>query len=226
MRAIGALSAVVLASAVGAQAQAQVAGAGCPAEQTVGSLGVSLIECDCVIAPAVSSTPWRFWTEPRVLRIERGSAASYRLQVGDVITHVNGLPVTTEAGARALARVQPNQTVSLRIRRGEQTLEQSLQSAAVCSNDPVLLGATPAIPPALANERERVVADVSRTAQAAVTSAVTPQAVTARAVTPGEATTTAAQVEAVSAAAKERAAATTVRPGGGAVAAPKPAGGR
>src|SRR5688500_5649827 len=143
MRATWALSAALLASAVCAQAQAQVTTGGCPAEQTVGSLGVSLIECDCVIAPAVSSTPWQFWTEPRVLRIERGSAAAERLQVGDVITHVNGLRITTEAGARALSRVQPNQTVTLRIRRGEQTLEQSLQSSAVCANDAALLGATP-----------------------------------------------------------------------------------
>ena len=141
---------------------AQVARTGCSARDAVGSIGVTQIECDCIIAPATTGTPWQFRTEPRVLRIERGSPAAGRLQVGDVITHVNGQPVTGEAGARALRTLQPNRTVTLTVRRGDRTVRHVIRAAAVCPNDPSLLGATPARRRVVVSGQTRAVAEASR----------------------------------------------------------------
>jgi hypothetical protein len=163
MRTVLVVGAALVATASHAGAQVTAGREGCTAAEAVGSIGVSLVECDCIIAPAVTGTPWRFWTEPRVMRIEEGSPAAGRLQVGDVITHVNGRAVTTEAGARALARLQPNQSVTLTVRRGERTFRQAIRSVSACPADPRLLGALPAIQRVVVSGQTGAVAEASRT---------------------------------------------------------------
>ncbi|HEX2189450.1 MAG TPA: PDZ domain-containing protein, partial [Longimicrobiaceae bacterium] len=48
------------------------------------------------------------------------------LRPGDVLTHVEGHPVATPTGGRALGAVRPGQRVRLRVRRGPASREVAL----------------------------------------------------------------------------------------------------
>lgn len=55
-----------------------------------------------------------------------GPAASAGLRVGDVLTHIDGLAVTSPEGARRLGAVKPGDKVRLTVRRGDATLNRDL----------------------------------------------------------------------------------------------------
>lgn len=79
-----------------------------------GALGIGLGCADCDLGP-----PWRFDDEPVVIAVEADSpAARAGLRPGDVLTHVNGLAVTSSAGARRLAALEPGEKVEFRFTRG------------------------------------------------------------------------------------------------------------
>jgi hypothetical protein len=65
---------------------------------------------------------WEFTSPPRILAVEDGSpAARAGLRTGDLLTHIDGVPLTSDAGSEQLAAVAPGQTVEWTYRRdGEQ----------------------------------------------------------------------------------------------------------
>ncbi len=89
-----------------------------------GRLGMS-IECsDCSIkvpkdAKEGEGVPvWAFRTAPRVERLQvDGPAAKAGLRAGDVLTHIDGVALTSEDGGRRFGAVQTGDTVVLRYRR-------------------------------------------------------------------------------------------------------------
>ncbi|CAN5593895.1 hypothetical protein BH23GEM10_BH23GEM10_10310 [soil metagenome] len=130
---------VVLATSLlsATSARAQCAGGAGP----VGNIGITLLECDCVIAPPTSAAEWRFSTQPRVLGLERGGPADGAVRVNDVIISVDGQTVMSPEGARALARVVPNRRVTLTVRRAGELRTVVVTPTAACPTDTRLLGA-------------------------------------------------------------------------------------
>jgi membrane-associated protease RseP (regulator of RpoE activity) len=108
-----------------------------PAATSGGRLGFSITCTKCEVhvpdrAPAPETTGaaaarWVFSEPPVVERIEvEGPAAAAGLRGGDVLTHIDGLSLTTEAGGVRFGAVQPGDTVTFRYvrnaRGGEVTL--------------------------------------------------------------------------------------------------------
>ena len=112
----------------------------CPSSTQVGHLGITSLECDCIIAPPTRSTQWRFFTEPRIVRVEPRGPAAGRLEEGDIITSVNGYAVTTETGATLLARPPRDRDVVLRVRRDGRMQQVTLRTATICPSDTRALG--------------------------------------------------------------------------------------
>lgn len=101
-----------------------------------GRLGMS-IECsDCSIkvpkdAKEGEGAPvWTFRTAPRIERVEvDGPAAKAGLRGGDELTHIDGVPLTSEDGGRRFGAVQPGDTVVLRYRRNAADADAVLVAA-------------------------------------------------------------------------------------------------
>jgi hypothetical protein len=132
IRAAMVLSLVIVPGAVRAQQ--------CPSSTQVGHLGITSLECDCIVAPPTRTTQWRFFTEPRITRVEPRGPAAGRLQEGDIITSVNGYAVTTETGATLLARPPRDRDVVLRVRRDGRMHQVTLRTATICPSDTRALG--------------------------------------------------------------------------------------
>jgi S1-C subfamily serine protease len=57
---------------------------------------------------------WSFSSDPIVERVERGSQAERAgLRAGDVLTHIDGIALTSAEGGRTFGAVQPGDTVAL-----------------------------------------------------------------------------------------------------------------
>lgn len=87
-------------------------------------------ECKINLVAADGGLDHRFSTEPRIERLRPW--ASPELQEGDVIASVDGEPITTVAGGRALARLRPGMTVPLGLRRGDDYLQVRLTARSGC----------------------------------------------------------------------------------------------
>lgn len=95
------------------------------------------IECsDCSIkvpkdAKEGEGAPvWTFRTAPRIERVEvDGPAAKAGLRGGDELTHIDGVPLTSEDGGRRFGAVQPGDTVVLRYRRNAADADAVLVAA-------------------------------------------------------------------------------------------------
>jgi hypothetical protein len=73
---------------------------------------------------------WYFSAPPQVYSVEAGSPAERAgLQRGDLITHVDGEPITTEAGARRFGAIMPDESVRYTIRRGGSVSRITLRAA-------------------------------------------------------------------------------------------------
>lgn len=97
-------------------------------------IGIERLRCvggECEINVAVDGgLEHRFSTEPRVDRLR--SSAPDSIREGDVITSVDGRPITTRAGGRRLARLEIGQEVTLGLRRGERHFDVRLTPRAGC----------------------------------------------------------------------------------------------
>ena len=95
------------------------------------------IECsDCALEVnknrgAAEAVPvWTFRTAPRVERLQvDGPAAKAGLRAGDVLTHIDGVALTSEDGGRRFGAVQPGDTVVLRYRRNATEADAVLVAA-------------------------------------------------------------------------------------------------
>jgi membrane-associated protease RseP (regulator of RpoE activity) len=128
---------LVLALTAVAPALAQVAGTRCAAQDAVGFIGISGVDCNCTIGSR-DPDAWAFRTEPRITSLEANTTAGKVLRIGDVITHINGQLITTREGARAMAGIKPGEAVVLTVRRNRETLRFALTAEASCKDDPRL----------------------------------------------------------------------------------------
>ena len=87
-------------------------------------------ECEINVASPDGGLEHRFSTEPRIADLR--SSAPDVIREGDVITSVDGRPITTRAGGRRLARLEIGREVTLGLRRGERQFEVRLTPRAGC----------------------------------------------------------------------------------------------
>jgi hypothetical protein len=125
---------LVLALTAAAPALAQVAGTRCAAQDAVGFIGISGVDCNCTIGSR-DPDAWAFRTEPRITSLEVNTTAGKVLRVGDVITHINGQLITTREGARAMAAIKPGEAVVLTVRRNGDVLRFAFTAQASCPGD-------------------------------------------------------------------------------------------
>lgn len=89
-----------------------------------GRLGMSLqcTECSVDIASRGAAPVWGFTAPPAIDRVEpNGPAAKAGLRANDVLTHIDGVPLTDDDGGRRFGAVAPGDTVRVRYQRGDQT---------------------------------------------------------------------------------------------------------
>lgn len=88
-----------------------------PPEQKA-RLGFSLRCSDCTMQHDGDEVVWSFRESPTIQRVEGGSPA-YKAGVrrGDTMTHINEVPLTTEAGGRLFGAIEPGDTVTLGLQR-------------------------------------------------------------------------------------------------------------
>jgi membrane-associated protease RseP (regulator of RpoE activity) len=113
----------------------------CPSgDDAVGHLGV-VIACDCTVNPARSSErPWQFRSALHVAAVEAGGVADGLLQVGDSITAVDGVAITTAAGAARLAALRPGEQVTLSVVRGRRQHRVRITASLICPHDSRAIG--------------------------------------------------------------------------------------
>ena len=91
-----------------------------------GRLGFSLTcsECSVEVYKTEEGPRWTFSSYPEVSRVESGSPAEQAgLRAGDVLTHIDGIPMTTEQAGLRFGQVAPRDTVVFRYERNAQAGE-------------------------------------------------------------------------------------------------------
>lgn len=91
-----------------------------------GQLGfsVSCTACEVHVPDGDGAPRWVFSNPPVVERIEvDGPAAAAGLRGGDVLTHIDGVSLTTEAGGERFGAVEPGDTVTFRFVRNARSGE-------------------------------------------------------------------------------------------------------
>lgn len=83
-------------------------------------LGMSCSGC-CVRIPSADDPPqWHFDSAPKVYSVDEDSPAGKAgFRSGDIITHIDGLPLDTEEGGTFFSEVQPGQKITWTILRDE-----------------------------------------------------------------------------------------------------------
>lgn len=124
---------LALALAAPAVARAQACPEGRPA---TGDPGIDRYLCiggACDIWRRTSGgVSHRFTTEPRIARLEPDHPVADRLEVGDVLVAVDEILITTPAGGRHLANLEPGRPVELWIRRDGRDLRLTVTPPAGC----------------------------------------------------------------------------------------------
>lgn len=91
--------------------------------------GFSIACSNCRKMETATEERWDFSVAPSLLAIAPGSpAANAGLLAGDVLTHIDGVSLTTEAGAARLASVRPGDQVTFSARRDSRTLNVVVQA--------------------------------------------------------------------------------------------------
>jgi membrane-associated protease RseP (regulator of RpoE activity) len=94
--------------------------------------GLSISCTECRRTETRTGERWSFAVPPHLLAVEAGSpAADAGLLAGDVLTHIDGLSLASNAGADRLASVRPGQMVSFAATRGTRQLEVTVRAAAL-----------------------------------------------------------------------------------------------
>jgi len=142
MRMASGLSAlVVLSIASPLLGQGVVARAGaCESGVVVGNLGISGLDCvgECTVTLSQGGKEenWVFSTEPRVFSIETGGPADGILRAGDHLVAIDGVLITTRAGGRRYANLQPGEVVTIRYRREGDLQEAAIRAGSRCTVPP------------------------------------------------------------------------------------------
>lgn len=108
----------------------------CPEGQVVrGDLGISGLECNCsYYVREEGERAWRFRSEPVILGVSEGGPADGKLREGDAINAIDGLLITTAEAGRRYANVQPGETVTLTVRRGERLAQIRIDAGQRCES--------------------------------------------------------------------------------------------
>jgi len=98
--------------------------------QGQGQFGIAISCSDCSFKTSGTTSIWRFTTSPAVEGVDAvGPAARSGIRSGDVITAIDGLALTTDAGARRFSELAPGQSYSLSVHRGAQVHTVSIVAA-------------------------------------------------------------------------------------------------
>jgi hypothetical protein len=90
-------------------------------------LGIQCVRCSFRYPSGDSSAVWEFSEYPRLMSVEPGGAADEAgLQVGDVLTHVEGLDLTTPEGGQRWGTLKAGDEVEIRYRRGNESRTTTL----------------------------------------------------------------------------------------------------
>ena len=92
-------------------------------------------------APGTGKIAIHLGTTPTIARVDAGGPAGGRLQNGDVVLAIDGLPTDTEAAAARYLRVRPGEQVRFTVRRGDERHDVTITTGETCV--PI-----PAAPPA------------------------------------------------------------------------------
>ncbi len=123
-----------------------------------GDLGISGLDCrgDCSLTLNQSGqeVSWSFSVEPRVTGVTGGGPADGILRPGDDLVAIDEMLITTAAGGRRYANIEPGETVRIRYRRNGRMAEEVIQAGSTCSGL-AIQGAPDAPAPVLAGRLAR-----------------------------------------------------------------------
>jgi membrane-associated protease RseP (regulator of RpoE activity) len=78
---------------------------------------------------------WYFQAEPEIHKVDPKGPAVGKLEGGDVIVAIDGLPITTRQAGQKFANVAPGEGVKLTVRRGGRLVDTAIVPRAVCPED-------------------------------------------------------------------------------------------
>ncbi len=130
----GAAVALGLALAWTGAAEAQdLAELYCGAQDPVGSLGITGIQCErCRFITQDGDSRAVFFTEPTILSLDPEKPASRVLRPGDVIVAIGGELITTTRGSARFSNLPASTTVDMRVRRDGRLMELTVPTGSVC----------------------------------------------------------------------------------------------
>lgn len=141
---LAALLACLAAEPTAAMAQERDGTSCPPGLEPEADLGIHGLECrNCTFRQDGDEKLWRFYAEPKVLSVGRGTPAAGKIQPGDLITAIDGVLITTAEGGRRFARVRVGEPVTLTVRRDGDVSRVRLVAEARCRSP---LPPEPAVP--------------------------------------------------------------------------------
>ncbi len=105
--------------------------------RAIGDLGITKLSFKGTISHDSESgeNDWYFQAEPMIREIDGNGPAAGRLEPGDIIVAIDGLPITTRKAGRLFANLPPGAPVELTVRRKGQMVTAALTPRAVCPED-------------------------------------------------------------------------------------------
>ena len=102
--------------------------------EAVGDLGITSLSFKGTTTyhSKTGESDWYFQGEPKILGIDENGPAGGKLESGDVIVSINGMPITTRKAGRLFANLVPGESVELVIRREARLVKVAVVPKAVC----------------------------------------------------------------------------------------------
>jgi membrane-associated protease RseP (regulator of RpoE activity) len=124
-RAVLALAALVVSAPLSGAAAQRADGSGSGTQrQERPWFGFSIGCTECTMTETPDEVRWTFSVPPEIIAIEEGSPAHVSgMRVGDIVTHVDGLPVTGRAGQDRLTALRAGAVTTLGVLRTGRGME-------------------------------------------------------------------------------------------------------
>ncbi len=78
---------------------------------------------------------WYFQAEPKIRKVDPKGPASGKLEPGDVVVAIDGMPITTNKAGQRFGNIVPGESVSLSVRRKGRVIDTVITPRAVCPED-------------------------------------------------------------------------------------------